>query len=488
MTAPPLLTLLVLCPVAGLLAILLIPGTSKTAIRVAAALSGLAACLVTVLIAFHFDRHAAGYQLVEQVPWIPTVGIEYHVGVDGISLVLLVLTSIVFLTGVLVMWELENRVKEFFAFMTLLVTGVFGVFVSLDLFFFLFFYEVAVLPMYLLIAVWGSTRKEYGAMKLTLYLLAGTALVVPAVLALYVTSDPHTFDMTRLAATAFDPRFQTIVFPFLFLGFGVLAGLWPFHTWSPVGHVAAPTAVSMLHAGVLMKLGAYGILRVGMLILPAGAAYWAHWMALLATVNIVYGAFVALAQTDLKFVIGYSSVSHMGIVLLGLATLSVDGINGAVFQMFSHGIMTALFFAAVGFIYDRYHTREIAKLGGLSRLIPVGSSFFIVAALTGAGVPGFASFWAELLVFLGTLRTYPMLAAIVVGALTLTLAYSIRVIVVAFFGEPREAHPEVKDMTVFLALPRAVLVAVLLVLGFYPRLILDVIDPATRAIVAVLRP
>ena len=487
MTGLPLLTLLVLCPVAGLLAILLIPGPRKTAIRVAAALSGLAASVVTGWIAFRFDRQLPGYQLVEQVPWLPSVGIEYHVGVDGISLALLVLTSIVFLTGVLVMWELEDRVKEFFAFMTLLVTGVFGVFVSLDLFFFLFFYEVAVLPMYLLIAVWGSTRKEYGAMKLTLYLLAGTALVVPAVLALYTLSDPHTFDMTRLAATAFSPRFQTLVFPFLFLGFGVLAGLWPFHTWSPVGHVAAPTAVSMLHAGVLMKLGAYGILRVGMVILPEGAAYWAHWAAVLATINIVYGAFVALAQTDLKFVIGYSSVSHMGIVLLGLATLSVDGINGAVFQMFSHGIMTALFFAAVGFIYDRYHTREIAKLGGLSRLVPIASVFFIVAALTGAGVPGFASFWAELLVFLGALRTYPVLAAIVVGALTLTLAYSIRVIVVAFFGEPREAHPAVKDITVFLALPRAILVAVLLVLGFYPRLILDVIDPATRALVAIFQ-
>jgi len=486
-TGAPLLTLLVLCPVAGLLAILLIPGSNKTAIRVAAALSGLAATVVTALIAFRFDRQASGYQLVEQVPWIPSVAIEYHLGVDGISLALLILTSIVFLTGVLVMWELEERVKEFFAFMTLLVTGVFGVFVSLDLFFFLFFYEVAVLPMYLLIAVWGSTRKEYGAMKLTLYLLAGTALVVPAVLALYSVSDPHTFDMTRLAAAGFSPRFQIVVFPFLFLGFGVLAGLWPFHTWSPVGHVAAPTAVSMLHAGVLMKLGAYGILRVGMLILPEGAAYWAQWAALLATINIVYGAFVALAQTDLKFVIGYSSVSHMGIVLLGLATLSVDGINGAVFQMFSHGIMTALFFAAVGFIYDRYHTREIGKLGGLSRHLPIASSFFIVAALTGAGVPGFASFWAELLVFLGTLRTYPVLAAIVVGALTITLAYSIRVIVVAFFGEAREAHPEVKDISLFLALPRAILVAVLLVLGFYPRLILDVIDPATRALVAILR-
>jgi NADH-quinone oxidoreductase subunit M len=371
--------------------------------------------------------------------------------------------------------------------MILLVSGVYGVFVSLDLFFFLFFYEVAVLPMYLLIAIWGSTRKEYGAMKLTLYLLVGTALVIPAALAVYWASGQETFNLVRLAAAEYPRGFQLVVFPFFFVGFGILAGLWPLHTWSPVGHVAAPTAVSMLHAGVLMKLGAYGILRVGMAVLPEGAEFWAPVAAVLATVNIVYGAFVALAQTDLKFVIGFSSVSHMGIVLLGLATLSVDGVNGAVFQMFSHGVMTALFFAAVGFIYDRYHTREVQRLGGLSRAVPVASAFFIVAALTGAGVPGFASFWAELLVFLGTLRTYPVLAALVVGALILTLAYSVRVIVLGFFGEPREPHPEVGDISAFLSAPRAVLVAVLLVLGFYPRLILDVIDPATRAFLGSLR-
>lgn len=486
MTAP-LLTLLVLCPAAGLLAILLIPAGRIRAIRVAAALSGLASIVVTALIAMAFDYGATGYQLVERVAWLPSVGIGWVAGIDGISLPLLVLTAIVFFTGVLVMWELEERVKEFFAFMTLLVTGVFGVFVALDLFFFLFFYEVAVLPMYLLIAVWGSTRKEYGAMKLTLYLLAGTALVVPAVLALSMASDAPTFDMTVLAQQHYNRSFQLFIYPFLFLGFGVLAGVWPFHTWSPVGHVAAPTAVSMLHAGVLMKLGAYGILRVAMVLLPEGAQYWAGAAAVLATVNIVYGAFVALAQTDLKFVIGYSSVSHMGIVLLGLATLSVDGINGAVFQMFSHGIMTALFFAAVGYIYDRYHTREIGRLGGLSRHVPVASAFFIVAALTGAGVPGFASFWAELLVFLGALRVYPVLAAVVVGALILTLAYSIRVIVLAFFGAAREQHPPVADIPPFLSLPRAVLVAVLLILGFYPRLVLDVIDPATRALNGILR-
>lgn len=486
MTAP-LLTLLVLCPVAGLLAILLIPASRPQAIRVAAALSGLASVVVTALIAMAYDYGATGYQLVERVTWMPSVGIGWVAGIDGISLPLLVLTAIVFSTGVLVMWELQERVKEYFAFMTLLVAGVFGVFVSLDLFFFLFFYEVAVLPMYLLIAIWGSTRKEYGAMKLTLYLLAGTALVVPAVLALSMASDAHTFDLTLLVAQDYNRSFQIFIYPFLFLGFGVLAGIWPFHTWSPVGHVAAPTAVSMLHAGVLMKLGAYGILRVAMVLLPEGAQYWAGAAAVLATVNIVYGAFVALAQTDLKFVIGYSSVSHMGIVLLGLATLSVDGINGAVFQMFSHGIMTALFFAAVGYIYDRYHTREIGRLGGLSRHVPVASAFFIVAALTGAGVPGFASFWAELLVFLGALRVYPVLAAIVVGALILTLAYSIRVIVTAFFGEARERHPDVADIGPFLSLPRAILVAVLLILGFYPRLMLDVIDPATRALNGILR-
>jgi len=486
-TGAPLLTLLVLCPLAGLAAILVIPGRSPRAIKVAAAVTGLAALALAAAVLARFEAHAAGYQMVDRVRWIPAVGIEWHTGVDGISLSLVALTAIVFLTGVLVMWELEHRVKEFFAFMALLVTGVFGVFVSLDLFFFVFFYEVAVLPMYLLIAVWGSTRKEYGAMKLTMYLLVGSALSVPAALAVYWAAGLGSFDIERLAHVAYDRDFQIVVYPLLFVGFGILAGMWPLHTWSPVGHVAAPTAVSMLHAGVLMKLGAYGILRVGMQILPEGAQYWAHATAALATVNIVYGAFVALAQTDLKFIIGFSSVSHMGIVLLGLSTLSVDGVNGAVFQMFSHGVMTALFFAAVGYIYDRYHTREIPRLGGLSQSVPVASAFFIVAALCGAGVPGFASFWAELLVFLGTLRTYPLLAAVVVVALTVTLAYSIRAVVLGFFGEPREAHPRVDDIGPFLALPRALLVGVLLVLGFYPRLILDVIDPATRAVVGAFR-
>jgi NADH-quinone oxidoreductase subunit M len=482
----PLLTILLACPVVGLALILVTPGRYPGAIRRIAAASGVAALAVVAVLWVRFDPATPGYQFVEQWSWVPSLGIDWHHGVDGLNLPLLALTSVVYLTGVLVMWELQERVKEYFAFMTLLVVGVFGVFMTLDLFFFVFYYEVAVLPMYLLIAIWGSTRKEYGAMKLTLYLLVGTALVVPAALAVYWGAGLGTFDLTRLAAVHYGRTFQLVVYPFLFVGFGILAGLWPLHTWSPVGHVAAPTAVSMLHAGVLMKLGAYGILRVAMPVLPQGAHYWALATAILATVNIVYGAFVALAQTDLKFVIGYSSVSHMGIVLLGLSTLSEAGINGAVFQMFSHGIMTALFFAAVGYIYDRLHTREIGKLGGLSHAIPVASAFFIIAALTGAGVPGFSSFWAELLVFLGTLRVFPALAVIVVLALTITLAYSIRVIVLAFFGQPREAHPPVADISPFLALPRAILVGFLLLFGFVPSLILDVIEPATRALVRAI--
>ena len=487
MTHLPLLTLLLACPVLGLAAILVTPARFPGAIRRIAAASGVAAVVVVAVLWLRFDPQAAGYQFVERLPWIPSLGIEWHHGVDGLNLPLLALTAIVFLTGVLVMWELQERVKEYFAFMTLLVIGVYGVFMTLDLFFFVFYYEVAVLPMYLLIAIWGSTRKEYGAMKLTLYLLVGTALVVPAALAVYWGAGQGTFDITRLAAAHYGHGFQVLIYPFLFVGFGILAGMWPLHTWSPVGHVAAPTAVSMLHAGVLMKLGAYGILRVAMPVLPEGAHYWAQATAVLATVNIVYGAFVALHQTDLKFVIGYSSVSHMGIVLLGLSTLSEAGVNGAVFQMFSHGVMTALFFAAVGYIYDRLHTRDIGRLGGLSRAMPVASAFFIIAALTGAGVPGFASFWAELLVFLGTLKTFPLLAVIVVLALTVTLAYSIRVIVLAFFGEPREAHPGVPDISAFLSLPRAILVGFLLLFGFVPSLILNVIEPATRAFVRALQ-
>jgi NADH-quinone oxidoreductase subunit M len=317
-----------------------------------------------------------------------------------------------------------------------LVTGVFGVFMSQDLFLFFLFYELAVLPMYLLIGIWGTGDKEYAAMKLTLYLLLGSAFILVGILALYFGSglSQPTFDLAALRHAVVPAGFQRFFFPFLFLGFGVLAGFWPLHTWSPDGHASAPTAVSMLHAGVLMKLGAYGIIRVGMELMPDGARFWLPVFAVFTVVNITYGAMVAMAQTDLKYVIAYSSVSHMGIVVLGLATMTDAGMNGAVLQMFSHGIMTGLFFALVGFVYGRTHTRKIAEYGGLGKSMPVLAVFFTIGGLASLGLPGLSGFVAEFMVFMGAWRAYPVLAVVGAAGIVITAAYVLRVLQKCFWG------------------------------------------------------
>jgi NADH-quinone oxidoreductase subunit M len=395
---------------------------------------------------------------------------------------MLLLTGIVFFTGVLTMWELDYRVKEFFALYFLLVTGVFGLFMSMDLFFIFVWYDISLFPMYLLIAIWGSTRKEYGAMKLTLYLLAGSALILPAIVYLFVQAGLNTFDVTILMQPGtFTPFEQKFAFIFLFIGFGILAAVWPFHTWSPVGHVAAPTPVSMVHAGVLMKIGAFGVLRVGIFLCPEGWQYWAPLMAVLAAIGIVYGAFVGLSQTDLKYCIGYSSVSHMGIVGLGLATVSVDGLNGAVFQMFAHGIMTALFFSAIGYIYDRTHTKMIAELGGLSRIMPVASTYFIVAALAGIGVPGLATFWGELMVFIAAFKTYPLWGSLAVCALVVSALFMLRVVQRTFYGPKNEKYEHLTDVSLGQGIPRMILLllAVLVIFGLFPSLMFDMIETAS---------
>ncbi len=482
-----LLTMMLLCPVVALVATLLLPGRHHKAIKIVNALCGFASVVLAIVVWMQYDRSAGGYQMLEDYPWVPTLGIHYTVAVDGAGVVLSMLTALVFFTGVLSMWSLEKRVKEYFAFMAALVIGVFGVFISLDLVSFFFFYEVAVLPMYPLIAIWGSTRKEYSAMKLTIYLMAGSALLFPGLIALYTHGGIGNWNIVQLAASGnFEREFQIFIYPFLYIGFGILAGMFPFHSWSPTGHVAAPTAVSMLHAGVLMKLGAFGIFRVAMTILPEGAAYWAPSFALFATIGIVYGAFVAMRQNDFKYVIGFSSVSHMGIVLLGLNIWAAGGdaaqagLDGAIFQMFAHGIMTALFFSSVGFIYDQTHDRDIRHFGGLVSQVPLAGSFFIMAAMCGMGVPGFASFWAELLVFIAAIKTFPVLGVFAIAGLVFTAAYVLRVFGKAMFG-PRNPDWEklvdirVKSVAIW---PRAILVGVLLLFGFYPSLILDMIRTA----------
>ncbi|MGE5839988.1 MAG: complex I subunit 4 family protein, partial [Deltaproteobacteria bacterium] len=436
---------------------------------------------------FAYDKTQAGLQFVEKVPWIPSLGIQYFNAADGFNLPLILLTGIVHFTGVLTMWELDNRVKEFFAFYFVLVTGVFGFFMSMDLFFLFVWYDVSLFPMYPLIAIWGHTRKEYGAMKLFLYLLAGSALILPAILYLFVASGLNTFDLVALAqAKAFTPFQQVFAFIFLYLGFGILAGVWPFHTWSPVGHVAAPHAVSMLHAGVLMKLGAYGILRVGIFLCPDGWQYWGQVMSVLAAVGILYGMFVGLTQTDLKYVVAYSSVSHMGIVGLGFSTLTADGLDGAVFQMFAHGIMTALLFSSVGYVYDRTGTKMIPELGGVSKIMPVASAYFIVGALAGMGVPGLANFWAELVVFISSFKVYPVQAVMAIAGLVVSALFMLRVVQKTFYGERNERFAQLPDVSLGLGLPRIILVLILVLFGFFPSVMVDVIRASTIPFLAGL--
>jgi NADH-quinone oxidoreductase subunit M len=476
----PYLSAILLSCVVGLLVILFIPPERKMMIKwVSLIFSGIAMVL-SIYLFFAYDKAQGGLQFVEKVLWVESMGIYYFNAADGFNLPMLMLTGIVLFTGVLTMWELETRVKEFFAFTFLLVAGVFGVFMSMDLFFIFVWYDVSLFPMYPLIAIWGSTRKEYGAMKLTLYLLAGSALILPGILYLFVKSGLNTFDVVALMQPGvFTPFQQKFAFILLYLGFGILAGVWPFHTWSPVGHVAAPTAVSMIHAGVLMKLGAFGVLRVAIFLCPEGWQYWAQLMAVLATCGIVYGAFVGLAQTDLKYVIGYSSVSHMGIVGLGLATVTVDGLNGAVFQMFAHGVMTALFFSAVGYIYDKTHTKMIPELGGMSKIMPKASGYFILAALAGIGVPCLASFWAELLVFISAFKTYPVRGALAIGALVVGALFMLRVVQRTFYGEKNEQFEHLPDVPFGLGIPRMILVAVIVFFGLFPSVMLDVIQVAS---------
>ncbi len=483
----PFLSVIVLSPLIGLLTIMALPKEKLTAIRCTAATASLISLVTSIVVCVTYDRQAAGMQFVEKIAWIKSFGVSYHLGVDGISAPMALLTGIVIFTGVLVSWSIEERVKQYFVNLLLLVTGVLGVFCSLNLFFFFFFYELAVLPMFLLIGAWGSGSEyfsqEYGAWKLTLQLLGASVLLVVGILSLWSLSGVRTFDIVVLSRNIFPQSTQTALFPVLCLGFGALAAMWPFHSWSPIGHATAPTAASMLHAGVLMKLGAYGILRVAIGILPQGAKVWMPYVAMLAIVNIVYGALAAIAQTDFKFVIGYSSVSHMGIVVLGLATLNRVGISGAVFQMFSHGIMTAAFFALVGIIYHQTHTRDIREFGGLAAKIPIVAGVFVLAGLTSLGLPGTSGFVAEFLVFMGAFKAYKVITFLAIIGSAVTAAFVMRVVKRVFFGPFNERWAKLHDATSFEMIPLVILTSVQVVFGIHPGILVSLINIGVKSIV-----
>jgi NADH-quinone oxidoreductase subunit M len=480
----------------GVLVLMLLPRSSVLVARILALLTAVAGFAVTVV---SFAQQRSGELVtVAQASWIPSLGIEYHLASDGISLTLLLLTGIVAIAGILFSWNIEYRAKEFFAFYLALIGGVYGVFLSFDLLLLFVFYEIAIIPKYFLIAIWGSTRREYAAMKLALYSFVGSAMVLIGLIAAYVIAGGRTMDLVQLSQFPFPVHFQMWAFPLVFAGFGILAGLWPFHTWAPTGHVAAPTAASMLLAGVVMKLGAYGCLRVAMTLFPRGLDAWGFhvlgfgsWrdvFALLALIGIVYGAMVALVQKDFKFVVGYSSVSHMGFVLLGLMTLQQIGLDGAVLQMFSHGVIAGLLFAVVGrMVYDRTHTRDLSELETmhLGKVIPFAAATFILGGIASIGLPGFSGFVAELQILIGAWRSFP-LAAIVAGAgIVIGIAYTWRAMQKAFFGASEPGVSAGTHSLPAISIPERIGAVILLgasvVIGLYPQLLLRVIAPALHS-------
>jgi NADH-quinone oxidoreductase subunit M len=512
----PFLTVITFTPLAAGLLILLFPAERKTEVRVTALAAGAFATAMSVWIYLTYNMGQGGYQFIERYEWVPQLGITYYVGVDGMTLPLVLLTAVVMLTGVLISWGIDDRPREFFAFLFILATGVFGVFVALDLFHLFFFYEIAVFPMYLLIAIWGWIKtREYAAMKLTLYLFIGSVLSLVGALAMYFQSGLQTFDMLALAQANFSPDFQRLWFPVVFFGFAVLGGIFPFHNWSPDGHVAAPTAVSMFHAGVLMKLGAFAALRVGVMLLPEGAKFHAPWIVLLTLVNVVYGSFIAMVQKDMKYMIGFSSVSHMGLVSMALMTINRVGYVGAGMQMFSHGVMTALFFAATGMIYDRAHTRQMPELGGMARKMPWVAVAFIIGGFTSMGMPGLSGFQAELPIFLGVWQAkaaamvseypnwmqwlarlaqqpwyFPLIATISAISIVVTAAYVLRAVQKVFFSELPEHFDHgdhaVGDVTALDKLALGILCALMIGIGLYPAFMQPLIDSGVTPIMKLL--
>jgi NADH-quinone oxidoreductase subunit M len=485
----PILSVIVFIPILTSLLLFLMPGERREEIRVTALAASLLALGLSAWAYFSYDIAAGGYQFVEKYEWLPALGISYSVGIDGMNAPLVLLTGIVMFTGVLISWGIDDRPREFFAFLFILATGVFGVFVAQDLFMLFFFYEIAVFPMFLLIAIWGwKQTREYAAMKLTLYLFIGSVFSLVGALAMYFSSGLNTFDMQLLATANFSSSFQIFWFPFVFFGFAVLGGIFPFHNWSPDGHVAAPTAVSMFHAGVLMKLGAFAALRVGIMLLPEGAIYW-RWLILgLALVNVVYGAFIALVQTDFKYVIGFSSVSHMGLVMLGFATLTREGLLGAGIQMFSHGVMTALFFAVVGMVYDRAHTRNIPELGGMVGRMPWVAIAFIVGGLVSMGMPGLSGFIAEFPIFMGVWRVMPIVAIIAAISIVITASYIIRITGRVFFGQvpaPLEHH-NIGDVTALDKVALGMLSVILIAIGVFPALMVPLVSSGVNLVLSLL--
>ena len=481
-----LLSLITFAPIAGAFALLFIPGREKTILKTTAIVVSGVGLAASVYMLAAYDPSTSELQFVEKIDWIPAFGITYFMAADGLSVPMIVLTTLLSFVSLIASWKIDEGVKGYFALFLLLQASMAVVVCAQDLLLFYVWWELMLLPMYFLIGIWGGPEREYAAIKFFLYTLAGSVLMLVAIIWMYFDVDPHTFDMTVLAAKApWDPRTAMILWVLLFIGFAIKIPMFPFHTWLPIAHVEAPTAVSVILAGVLLKMGTYGILRVNYAILPGATMEAAGVMAVFGLVNILYGAFCAMAQSDMKRLVAYSSVSHMGYCLLGMASMTPEGIDGAYLQMISHGLITAMLFLLVGVIYDRAHHREIDKFGGLATLMPVYTGFVTVAFFASLGLPGLSGFIAEALTLLGAWAS-PMTRPLVYGALlgiVITAAYHLWMIQRAFLGPVNERYrgiAEIDGREIACLVPLLVLV---IVIGVWPAPTVRLFDETLRVLV-----
>src|SRR6202166_4678205 len=473
------LTLITFIPLAGGVLILAMPNAMRDMFKWIAVAATIPQLLIAWWLFENFDTTTTAMQFTERYPWIPHYNITYFMGVDGISISMVLLTALICFISVFASFKIDKAPKAYFALLLLLDTGMMGVFASLDFFLFYIFWEVMLLPMYFLIGIWGGPRREYAAIKFFLYTLLGSVLILLAMLGLYYYGSTPTFDLTELAANSshYSINFQRIVWIALFIGFAIKIPAFPFHTWLPDAHVEAPTAISVILAGVLLKMGTYGILRVNFAVLPL-ASYQLAWLFLgvIGTINIVYGAMCAMAQTDYKKLIAYSSISHMGYVMLGLASFTPMAINGAVLQMFNHGTITAMLFILVGVIYDRAHHREINGFGGLAQQMPIYTAITGFAFFAGMGLPGMSAFISEVLVLLGAWQTHPLMTVFAAATAILTAGYLLWTFQRIYLGPLNEKYNGFSDLSFREAFTLVPLGIIVLILGVYPSAILNLLN------------
>jgi NADH-quinone oxidoreductase subunit M len=490
-----LLTCILVIPLLAALVLVFVPRNYRVVMRGVAVLATLLSALLAVTMFLLYDNAqagASGFKFEQMLPWIETTGLRigYHVGVDGINLGLVLMASIVAFAAALASWEIKEREKEFYVLLLVMAGGILGAFASLDLFLFYFFHELALVPTFIMIGIWGrGEQKNYATFQITLYLSLGALIALVGLIALYIQSGANTFDIPalieHLRSQPLSASSQNLVFPLLLFGFGILVSLWPFHTWAPVGYGSAPTPTAMLHAGVLKKFGLYGLIRIALPMLPEAAQSWMHILAWLCLGNLLYCGWVAMRQRDFNWLLGYSSVAHMGFVFLGIATLNLVGITGAVLVMIAHGFLAALAFGVNGYIYQQSGTLQLDQLGGLLRRLPFIGGTLMLAAFAGCGLPGFANFAGEITVLFGAWKTFKLVTILACwGALILGAVYMLRAVRWVLHGPCPEKWGSITDANWWRKTPFVMLTACLLVFGILPGLLTTRIEPSVRGILS----